>query len=390
MHISSLTVLAILLSVVSAAPANAAPPRQGEQIAACMRSAATAVGFSGTVYARHGDLVVERSFGAADAAGQVPNASRTRFNIGSANKMFTAIAIGRLVDRGVLKFDAPIGRYLPGLRPEFAGITIAQLLDHTAGLGDYFRPENQAAIEAAKTATDLLPLALASAPAFPPGSKRAYSNSGFVVLGAVIEKVSGESWAAFVQKEVLDPAGMTDTRFDSAGGAVPMSRLSPEGRLDAPRPAPGPPLASPAGGMFSTPSDVSRLLTAVFDGRLLSKASLVVLLTPRPDPAGGLGTVGYGFVIREQPVVKVGIGGGAPGVNADIAYFPASGWQLVALANADPPAATQIDRVLEQTVLSPDVPAACAAALADPKVLAPPMILLAPGGGRGAVANPQR
>jgi CubicO group peptidase (beta-lactamase class C family) len=87
---------------------------------------------------------------------------------------------------------------------EFANVTTAQLLDHTSGLGDYFRPENRAAIEAAKTATDLLPLALAAPPALPPGPERAYSNSGFIVLGAVIEEVSGRSWAQFIQREILD------------------------------------------------------------------------------------------------------------------------------------------------------------------------------------------
>jgi len=389
MRITSVTVLAALAAALSAAPADASLAAQSERIASCMQDAAASLGFSGTVYARHGNLIVERSFGTSDAAGEVPNSSRTRFNIGSANKMFIAIAIGRLVDRGVLQFDAPIGRYLPGLKPEFADITIAQLLDHTSGLGDYFRPENHAAIEAAKTATDLLPLALASPPAFQPGSKRSYSNSGFIVLGAVIEKVSGETWAAFIQQEILDPIGMTDTRLDSVGGATPMSRMSPEGKLDKPRPALGPVLASPAGGMFSTPSDLSRLLTAVFGGRLLSKATLAVLLTPRPDPAGGPGTFGYGFVIREKPTSKVGIGGGAPGVNADVAYFPESGWQLVALSNFDPPVATQMNRVLEQAVFSEDGPSACAAALADPKLRTPPVILIGPGGGRDAPVKPQ-
>jgi len=125
MRISRVMILVAFSTVTSAASADASPPAQGEQIAACMQSAATSLGFSGTVYARHADLVVERSFGASDAASEVPNSSRTRFNIGSVNKMFIAIAIGRLVDRGVLQFDGPIGRYLPGLKPQFADLTIA-------------------------------------------------------------------------------------------------------------------------------------------------------------------------------------------------------------------------------------------------------------------------
>lgn len=388
MRTSCLIAVAVLSSALSVSAVHASPA-QSEVIAACMQRAAASLDFSGTVYARHHDVVIERSFGTSDPEGKVPNSSRTRFNIGSVNKMFTAIAIGRLVDRDALQFDAPIGRYLPGLKSEFTDITIAELLDHTSGLGDYFRPENRAAIEAAKTATDLLPLALASPPAFAPGSKRAYSNSGFVVLGAVIEKVSGLTWAEFIQKEILDPVGMTNTRLDSLGGATPMSQMSPTGRLDNPRPALGPVLASPAGGMFSTPSDLSQLLTSVFSGHLLSKPTLAALLTPRRDPAGGPGTSGYGFVIRETPTPKIGIGGGAPGVNADVAYFPDSGWQLIALANVDPPVASQMERVLEQAVAAQDTSAACAVALADPKLRIAPTLLIAPAAGPNTPAVPK-
>jgi D-alanyl-D-alanine carboxypeptidase len=386
MRTLSLTAAALLSAALSVGRVHASPaPSDG--IAACMQTAAASLGFSGTVYARHHGVAIEQSFGLADPDGKVANSSRTRFNIGSVNKMFTAIAIGRLVDRDVLKFDAPIGRYLPGLKSDFSDITIAQLLDHTSGLGDYFRPENQTAIDAAKNATDLLPLALASPPVFPPGSKRAYSNSGFVVLGAVIEKVAGLTWAQFIQKEILDPVGMANSRFDSLGGATPMTRIAPTGRRDQPRPAPGPVLASPAGGVFSTPSDLSQLLTSLFSGRLLSKPTLAVLLTPRPDPAGGPGTFGYGFVIRETPTPKIGLGGGAPGVNAEVAYFPDSGWQLIALANVDPPVASQMQRVLEQAVTAQDSSAACAAALADPKLRIAPNLLIAPSAGPNAPAE---
>ncbi len=374
MRRSGISVLAVV--VVLAGSTNAAP--RDKAISNCMASAASAFGFSGTVYASNNDHAVERSFGSSDADGDVANGSHTRFNIGSIDKTFTAVAIGILVDRGVVRFDAPIGLYLSGLVPEFGRITVAELLDHTSGLGDYFRPENRAAIDAAKTATDLLPLALSSPPAFAPGSKRAYSNSGYIVLGAIIEKVSGLTWAEFVRREMLDPAGMSDTRVDSVGGAVPLSRMSPTGRLDKPRAAPGPILASPAGGLFSTPRDLSRFLSALFGGRIVSKTTLAQLTMSRADPAGGPQPAGYGFVIHEKAPAKISVGGGAPGVNADIAYFPDSGWQLIALANIDPPAATLMDRVLERVVTAPDPAAACSTALADPTSRTSPTMLIGP------------
>jgi CubicO group peptidase (beta-lactamase class C family) len=373
MRLSNIPALAAGSVLAVVAPATAAP-QQGEAIASCMTRAAAVVGFTGSVYARMGDTVVERSFGAADAAGRRPISRETRFSMGSANKMFTAVAIGRLVDRGVVSFDAPIGRYLTGLKPEFASITIAQLLDHTAGLGDYLAPENMAAIATARTATDLLPLALATPPAFAPGSRRAYSNSGFVVLGAIIEKVSGLSYAEFVRREILDPLGMANTRFEGEGAATPMSRMSPTGMLNKARPVDGFAwkVSSPAGGMFSTPSDLSRFLTALAEGRLLSPATQRTLLTARPDPGGGPTPFGYGFIVREAPPARVGMGGGAPGINAEVALYRPSGWQLIALANDDPPAATRMRMVLEKAMFAEKPSAACAASLADPELMKAP------------------
>jgi D-alanyl-D-alanine carboxypeptidase len=373
MRFMSKMVFVLVSTLLLCSTAQAGVPATGPgPIAACMVRAAAELGFNGDIYARHGDLTVEKAFGAADTAGQVPVTGETRFNIGSAAKMFTAVAIGRLVDKGAVQFDAPIGRYLTGLKPEFAGITVAQLLNHTSGLEDYFDPRNKAAIDAAVTATDLLPLALATPPAFTPGSKRAYSNSGFVVLGAIIEKVSGQSYADFIRQEILVPLGMTHTRMDVADSADPMSRMSPEGMLDKPRPSPFRQLrASPAGGIFSTASDLSLFLTALTDGHLLDRATADALLTPRTDPGGGPGTYGYGFNVRPKPALRVGHGGGAPGVNAEIALYPGSDWQLIALSNYDPPVASRMVTVLESVVSAGDPAAACTTALADPALKAP-------------------
>jgi len=373
MHFLSKMVLVLVSMVPLCGLAEASSPAaQAETITACMVRAAADLGFNGSIYARHADLVVEKEFGAADADGKVPITDKTRFNIGSAAKMFTAVAIGLLVDKGAVQFDAPIGRYLADLKPAFSRITVAELLNHTSGLGDYFVPRNKAAINAAVTATDLLPLALATPPAFTPGSKRVYSNSGFVVLGAIIEKVSGMSYAEFVHKEILAPLGMTHTRMDAEDSAEPMSRMSPEGMLEQVRPSPFRQLrASPAGGIFSTASDLSVFLSALTHGRLVSHATLSALLAPRSNPGGGPGTYGYGFDVRVKPILRVGHGGGAPGVNAEIALYPESGWQLIALSNYDPPVASRMVTVLESAVFAADPASACTRALADPALKEP-------------------
>jgi CubicO group peptidase (beta-lactamase class C family) len=326
-----------------------------------MEAAAVRLRFNGVVYVRHGDLVVERAFGTADADARVPITARTLFSVASASKMFTAVGIGRLADRGAVELDAPIGRYLDGLPPGISAITIAQLLNHTSGLGDYLDPRHRKMIESATTATALLPLALAMPPAFPPGSKRSYSNSGFVVLGAVIEKVAGLGYSEFIRREILDSVGMTQTRLDGSGAATPMTLMSPGGRLESPRPSPfAGQRASPAGGAISTSADISRFLTALQEGKLVSPATRDLLIAPRADPAGKPGTYGYGFTTRTSPHLRVGHGGGAPGINAEIALLPESGWQLIALSNNDPPAASRLLDTLESSVLAEDSAAACA------------------------------
>lgn len=340
-----------LTALLAYTGANAAPSAHSEALAACTSRAAAELGFNGVVrLAQRGELAIEKYFGASDAEGTVPITGDTRFNIASAGKMFTAVAIGILVERGKVTFEAPIGRYLTGLDPQVAAITVRQLLLHTSGLGDYFTPANMAAIQSATAATDLLSLAVASPPAFPPGSSVAYSNSGFVVLGAIVEKVSGTTYDAFVQREIFAPLGMTNTRMIDEGAAAPMTRMSMSGgRLDQPQPSPLRPRASPAGGMFSTASDMSRFLAALADHRLIRAETLAELFRP-----------------RTHPPARIGHNGGTPGANAEAWFYPDSGWQMVVLSNYDPPTATHMAAILEQAMLATDIDAACATALAAP------------------------
>jgi len=354
MRFSLLMTISIAVTLLAGGAAHAATvaPAQRDALNACVVRAAGALHFSGSVYlAQPGDLVVSRNFGTADAEGKVPVTDQTRFNIASAGKMFTAVGIGMLAERGEVDWDASIERYLTGLDARFTAITIRELVQHRSGLGDYLTPDNLPAIDKAATATDLLPLVFAVPPAFAPGSGMAYSNSGYVVLGAIIEKLTGLSYADFVQREIATPLGMADTSATALGAAEPMTRLSPDGTLqDQPRPSPmQSEHASPAGGMYSTASDMARLLSALAANRLVKAETLAVLFSPRPHPPA-----------------RLGHNGGAPGMNAEIWLYPESGWQLIALANADPPVATRMAGILENAMLAADPAAACTEALAAP------------------------
>jgi CubicO group peptidase (beta-lactamase class C family) len=338
-----------------------------EVLKACLRQAAPQLNFNGIVRVERGPDVLEEPFGTSDVNGQVPVQAATRFNIASAGKMFTAVAIAQLVDRNLMSFDAPIGTYLKDARSEFAKITIRELLGHTSGLGDYLNPANHDVIEKARTATALLPLAFASPPAFRPGSQFAYSNSGYIVLGAIIERVTHKTFADYLQQEIFSRARMKDTTLDDTGSADQMTRMSPAGLLDKPILSPlRLPFASPAGGETSTAADMARFMDALQKGELVSTEAKTRLFTPQPN-SGGNRPYGLGFNISAGPPLKVGHGGGAPGINAEIALFPASGWTIVTLSNYDPPTASRVEALLERVLFAADrTSASCDRALHDP------------------------
>jgi D-alanyl-D-alanine carboxypeptidase len=361
--------------LVLAAPGHAADNLAG--LESCLSQAAHTLKFNGIVRIQRGTTVLQRVFGTADQRGTVPITSDTRFNIASAGKMFTAIGVAQLAERGLLSLDDPVGKYLSGVTPQIAKITIRQLLSHTSGLGDYLDPANRAVIEHARTAAALLPLALAGGPAFEPGTKFAYSNSGYVVLGAIIESVSRQSYAAYLQHAIFDPAGMNDTSMDTANSADPMTRMSPEGMLATPLLSPlRLPFASPAGGEVSTAADISRFLEALRLGKLASATTRQVLFTPVKADAN----INYalGFNVVKGPPLMVGHGGGAPGINAEIALLPASGWEVVALSNNDPPIASRLASVLEQQLFAPNPGQTCGMALSSAQPSHDPVLLTRP------------
>ncbi len=159
--------------------------------------------FSGTVLlARNGEVLFKGAYGQANKDFDTPNNIDTKFNLGSMNKMFTAVAVAQLAKRGKLSFDDPVGKYLSTdwLPVEVAGkITIRHLLTHTSGLGSYFNEKFMNSSRALfRNVDDYKPLVADDRPAFEPGTKWAYSNTGFLLLGAVIEKVTGQNYFDYV------------------------------------------------------------------------------------------------------------------------------------------------------------------------------------------------
>ena len=356
---------AVFLAFAVVAPAHAA------DLASCIAGEAQRMEFSGVISVfKDGKPVSDLAMGRIGGPDSPAITPATRFNIGSAGKMFTAAAIGQLVDAGKVVFTDPVGQKLPVLSPEVGAVTIHQLLTHTSGLGDYFSPQNLGAIQAAKWATDLLPLIAADKPQFPPGTQFRYSNSGFALLGMVIEAVSGENYGDYIREHIFKPAGMTSTSLDAGSPetlAAGMTRLpvptpgSPPVLLqpgmrppaDGPlRSAPGAAVrGSPSGGAFSTAGDLQRFMTAM-RGEGLTK-SAQVLTSGKVEAGPGL-KYAYGFGATEIAGRQwFGHNGGTPGANAEVIATQDGTWSIVVLANRDPPMATQMLRYIQQGLTKP-------------------------------------
>jgi CubicO group peptidase (beta-lactamase class C family) len=297
--------------------------------------------FSGAVLVTEGDSVLfQREYGMAEQRGTRPILRDTRFDIGSVVKLLTSVAVLRLAQDGVLELDATLSHYLPDVAAAVRGsgsATVRQLLQHRAGFGDYLgHPAFRSDPGRFRTVEDYLSLVRAEPLTFAPGTGLSYSNSGFVMLGAVVEAVTGREWHAVVGELVLAPAGMSATSaFPSPASATGYTREN--GRL-ADTSGRWPPAASPAGGMHATAGDLQRLVAALMSDRLLEPRWTDVLLRNFEGPDG-------------EPVERAGPWdiaweGGAPGLNAHVGYDAPSQRIVIVLANMDPPAASAVGRAI--------------------------------------------
>lgn len=297
--------------------------------------------FSGAILvASKGKIILEQAWGMSDMATQAANTPNTQFCIGSMNKMFTAVAILQLVQEGKLALDKPIITWWPDYpNHDLASrVTIRELLSHTGGTGDIFTPEYEAHRLQTRTLADYVKLFGSRPVTFDPGTRMEYSNYGFILLGRIVELVTGESYDAYVREHIYLPAGMlhSDSRPESdrvEDRAIGYTR----GRAGlVPNTDSLPWSGTSAGGGYSTVGDLFRFAQALESGKLLS-AELLREATQagslRPD---------YGLGFYALPDGGYGHGGGAPGINGELHILPHRGYVLVALANRDPRMATDM------------------------------------------------
>jgi CubicO group peptidase (beta-lactamase class C family) len=298
--------------------------------------------FSGAVLiARNGKTLLEKAWGQADRDAGIPNTLDTQFRLGSMNKMFTAVGTLQLVDAGKLSLDDTVGKVLPDYpNPDIAAkVTIRHLLTHTGGTGDIFGQEFRDHRLELREHSDYVKLFGERGLTHEPGAEHRYSNYGFVLLGAIIEKTSGMSYYDYVRTKIFEPAGMKST------DSLPESEKVAKRSFGYMRGADGwtsnadtlPWRGTAAGGGYSTVGDLLRFAQALQSGKLVSKQFLAQATTPQAQ------SYGFGFgIFGEGALLRYGHGGGAPGMNGDLRVYPELGYVVIALSNLDPPAAQRL------------------------------------------------
>jgi len=322
-------------------PPPTADAARVDALAEYVRTLAAADIFSGAVLlAKDGEILYSEAFGEANKDFEAPNTVDTKFNLGSMNKMFTAVAIAQLVERGELSFDDPLLKFLPDFPdPESAGkIRIEHLLTHTSGLGSYFNDTFQhGARNQWRTVDELMTLAEGDSLRFEPGTEWSYSNTGFLVLGKVIEVVSGQDYHDYVRAHIHEPAGMTSTAAYELDYVTPNLAVGYDKTWDADgemryrnnlfehviR-------GGPAGGGYSTVGDLERFAEALTDGRLVGEEYVALLTSPKPELSSD--SYGYGFGASEGSEI-VGHSGGFSGISSNLDIFTDSGYVAVVMSN---------------------------------------------------------
>jgi CubicO group peptidase (beta-lactamase class C family) len=295
--------------------------------------------------ARDGKVLVDKGYGYADLEWQIADTPETKFRLGSMTKQFTAAGILLLEERGKLSTDDLVKKYMPDAPAAWDKITIYNLLTHTSGIPNFTAFPDYRPSERTPTTPALLVARFRDKPLdFQPGDNWSYSNSGYVLLGCLIEKISGQTYQNFIQENFFKPLGMNDSGYDS-NSAIILHRASgyapgPAGQVNAGYVDMSVPFS--AGALYSTTHDLLRWEEALYGGKVISPAALKKMTTPfKQNYACGLmvQTVN-GHTVYEH-------GGAIEGFNSDMAYYPEEKLTLIALSNLNGNAPSSIVTQLE-------------------------------------------
>lgn len=329
-----------------AAPTVSVDAESLAKVDALLRSYVAADQFMGTVLiAKDGKVVFDKGYGFADREARRPNTPATRFYINSMTKQFTAASILLLEERGKLSVEDPVGKYLADLPEAWRTIPLRNLLTHTSGIPNYSDvPENDPEALARRRIADSLPSSpeqklgyvRAKPLQFPTDTNYRYSNTNYLLLGMIVEKLSGQPYGQFLQRNFFTPLRMNATAYNAPKlrtkgytyrtlgiePPLPLDRTSDLG----------------AGGISSTTHDMLKWQSALFGGKVLLPTSLTKMTTAYKFNHGTVGNNGFGLIMRgpRGALRYIYHSGGGPGFNSTMAWYPDVKLSVIILTNVEP------------------------------------------------------
>lgn len=290
--------------------------------------------FSGSILvAKDGKVLVSRGYGMANLEDETPNTSQTKFRIASLTKMFTAAAIMILQERGKLNVQDSICKFLPDCPQAWQPVTVHHLLTHTSGIpNNTDAPISERASPQTSSVTGTVARLKNKPLEFTPGARFSYSNSGYILLGYIIEKLSGQSYESFLSENIFRPLKMASTGYDHNQQILKRRAAGYSLREGIPINAAYIDMSLPfsAGGLYSTVADMYIWAQAVFAGKVMSKKSLEEMLTPLK------GDYAYGWVNRIRfNRRQIGNAGKINGFTCHFMYYPEDKLSVIVLSNFD-------------------------------------------------------
>ncbi len=341
-----LTCLAPISAAIAQAPAADPAPRLQQIISSYVDQKT----FMGSVLVvKDNKTLINQGYGFADLEWNIPNSSSTKFRLGSLTKQFTAASIMLLQERGKLSIDDPVSKYMPDAPAAWSKVTLYNVLTHTSGIPSFTGFPDYRASEWKDTNPAELVARFRDKPLdFEPGTKFFYSNSGYVLLGYLIEKISGQSYADFLQQNIFTPLGMNDTGIDSNAAILPQ-------RAQGYRPSPrgiehdgyiSMTIPFSAGALYSTTGDLLKWEQGLFGGKVIKPESLAKMTTPFKKDYG------FGISIRTSAGHKlVTHNGGIEGFSTSMNYFPDDKVTVIVLGNLTTGAPDQMAAYLAKVAL---------------------------------------